>query len=335
MDKIVRSSNIEDAFLVFNMGHQGKVCKKAFESKHLKNPFRLNDPFCFYYVDDKPVGLNAFMGTKLYVNGNQYYITQSNDTFVSSEYRGKKIFTKVVTDFVENGVESELTIGLPNEKSYPGFLKMGWKCVAQLSHFVYFMNPIERFIYNKFWKLITNTEQSNEEIFNKFRMDMSDRCNISDEEFNIINSRNDVFLFRSKDFFEWKAEYNQKFDFRYLCYRTTSLMGYLVYHFKRFHGFNILVVDDWFLSDNLEQKQKCKIFKKMLSVATSGFCFVMMPIVNTTSSDFDIINKMHFVDICKPPFKYRGTPLIVSPNGKDIVELERLCFRQIDSDVLN
>lgn len=78
------------------------------------------------YVGNKPVAADALWRND--INGKCAY--QSSDTAVMSECRGKGIFRQLVERKLLAVDENAIVYGFPNQNSFPGFLKMGWRNIG-------------------------------------------------------------------------------------------------------------------------------------------------------------------------------------------------------------
>jgi len=96
--------------------------------KHLQNPFG-ESPVLLACEADEIIGVRAFLRWE-YQEGNQKYkALRAVDTAVHPNYRGKGLFTKLTTQLIDEVKKDgfDLIFNTPNEKSLPGYLKMGWE----------------------------------------------------------------------------------------------------------------------------------------------------------------------------------------------------------------
>ncbi len=121
--------------------------RKFWIKKHYENP--LGPSLIFgAIINDSIVGMNAYMPVRYYLNGEQVIMLQSCESGVLPSCQGKGIWKKVVTyaiEYIKNNTDYKLVIGFPNyNNSYPGFVKMGWKTVGDMSNYV-LVNNISEF----------------------------------------------------------------------------------------------------------------------------------------------------------------------------------------------
>lgn len=96
--------------------------------KHLQNPFG-ESPVLLACEADEIIGVRAFLRWE-YREGNQkYQALRAVDTAVHPNYQGKGLFTKLTTQLIDEVKKEgfDLIFNTPNEKSLPGYLKMGWE----------------------------------------------------------------------------------------------------------------------------------------------------------------------------------------------------------------
>ncbi len=105
------------------------------EWKHLENPFGVS-PMWVALDGERVVGFRSFMRWEFVAPGGAIvHATRAVDTATDPDYQGRGIFTRLTTAAIEqlpaHGVA--LIFNTPNEKSLPGYLKMGWREVGRLA----------------------------------------------------------------------------------------------------------------------------------------------------------------------------------------------------------
>lgn len=109
---------------------EGLMPKSAayWEWKHLKNPFGTSKVL-LAKEGDKLIGVRAFMKWNWIQNGHTITSVRAVDTATDPSQQGKGIFSKLTMQAVDEckaeGIA--LVFNTPNEKSKPGYLKMGWE----------------------------------------------------------------------------------------------------------------------------------------------------------------------------------------------------------------
>jgi N-acetylglutamate synthase-like GNAT family acetyltransferase len=130
---IIRNATINDraaivSLLKASLG-ESMIPKSAalWQWKHEDNPFGAS------YVllaeeNNQLIGLRAFLQWKWQNDNGVYKAVRAVDTATHPNHQGKGLFKKLtlqaVADCKENGID--FVFNTPNEKSRPGYLKMGW-----------------------------------------------------------------------------------------------------------------------------------------------------------------------------------------------------------------
>ena len=104
-----------------------------FHWKHMENPFG-RSPSWLACDGDRVVGLRTFLQWQFLVDGEVVRAVRAVDTATHPEYQGRGIFTKLtlsaLDDLRADGIG--FVFNTPNDKSRPGYLKMGWQEVGTL-----------------------------------------------------------------------------------------------------------------------------------------------------------------------------------------------------------
>ena len=101
--------------------------------KHLENPFGAS-PMWLALDGDRVVGFRAFLRWEFVIDGRAVRAVRAVDTATHPDYQGRGIFTRLTLAALDElGADRiELVFNTPNEKSRPGYLKMGWEEVGRL-----------------------------------------------------------------------------------------------------------------------------------------------------------------------------------------------------------
>jgi GNAT superfamily N-acetyltransferase len=104
------------------------------EWKHRENPLGAS-PMWVAEVDDCVVGFRTFLRWDLVEPGGRVvHAVRAVDTATDPQYQGRGIFTSLTLGALEPLREQgiEVIFNTPNDKSRPGYLKMGWSEVGRL-----------------------------------------------------------------------------------------------------------------------------------------------------------------------------------------------------------
>lgn len=118
--------------------------REFWEWKHLDNPF---GPTYWLVAEasGKLVGARAFMQWQWQTGENKHRAVRAVDTATHPNWRRRGIFTNLTTGLVEeirqDGVD--FIFNTPNEKSRPGYLKMGWGIVKSVPIWFKAIHPLK------------------------------------------------------------------------------------------------------------------------------------------------------------------------------------------------
>lgn len=111
--------------------------------KHEQNPFGPS-PMLVAESGGKLVGLRAFLRWQWRRRDARIEAVRAVDTVTHPDWRGRGIFTKLtrslLTRVAEEGVS--FVFNTPNEKSRPGYLKMGWSDLGRVSLWLRLQRPL-------------------------------------------------------------------------------------------------------------------------------------------------------------------------------------------------
>lgn len=123
-------------------GPTGDRSSRFFRWKHADNPFGRS----FLMVaeaDGRVVGLRAFMRWRFKTGSSTTEAVRAVDTATHPAYQRMGIFSKLTRAALESiRDEVDLIFNTPNEKSLPGYLKMGWQVVGKVPVCVRVRRPI-------------------------------------------------------------------------------------------------------------------------------------------------------------------------------------------------
>ena len=95
-----------------------------------------------YIIEDtdngKFVGSYSLLPIKLFLNGKVTKASLATNASTHPEYRGEGLFTRLghfVLD-LEKNFSTPITLGMPNQKAYPGHMKVGWEVMCKLPFLV-------------------------------------------------------------------------------------------------------------------------------------------------------------------------------------------------------
>jgi GNAT superfamily N-acetyltransferase len=123
-------------------GPAGRWSPEFFRWKHLDNPFGRSF-MLVAMAGERIVGLRAFMRWNFEASGRSLRAVRAVDTSTHPEYQGQGIFSRLTRESLEALREdTDFVFNTPNEKSLPGYLKMGWKLLGELPVWVRVRRPL-------------------------------------------------------------------------------------------------------------------------------------------------------------------------------------------------
>jgi GNAT superfamily N-acetyltransferase len=123
-------------------GPAGRRPPELFRWKHLENPFGPSF-MLLAECDGKPIGLRALMRWRLLTGERTIRAARAVDTATHPDYQGMGVFSRLTLaalDAVRGQVD--LVFNTPNDKSRPGYLKMGWREVGRVPVAVRVRRPL-------------------------------------------------------------------------------------------------------------------------------------------------------------------------------------------------
>jgi hypothetical protein len=102
---------------------------------------------------DQIVGLRAFMRWRFTAGERTFRAARAVDTVTHPDYQGRGIFSKLTLQALDAlRDEADFVFNTPNEKSLPGYLKMGWQVVGQVPISARVRRPIRFAMRAKSWR---------------------------------------------------------------------------------------------------------------------------------------------------------------------------------------
>ena len=117
---------ISDFVATENAVFKGNYTKELFNKKYVNNIYG-KSVVEVVYLDGEPVAARGLWRND--IDGNEAY--QPGDTCVTEVCRGKGIFTEMTKRSVAMLPDEAMIYNFPNQNSFPGYMKMGWKLVGE------------------------------------------------------------------------------------------------------------------------------------------------------------------------------------------------------------
>ncbi|UZH55508.1 GNAT family N-acetyltransferase [Salinimicrobium tongyeongense] len=195
------------------------LSEEIWQYKHIKNPFGKSLVF-IAEEDESIVGVRAFMRWQWNFKQKKFSCFRAVDTATLPEHQGKGIFKKLTLTALDLAKEEKASFvfNTPNEKSRPGYLKMGWEEVGKIEVTLY---PA----FNSFWKLFRNEREYSVEYRASFSQ-IEKLC----REWNKKLSEKNLHTLKSADYLKWRYENNPLRNYEVLGTENFYLAGYIQFH---------------------------------------------------------------------------------------------------------
>jgi GNAT superfamily N-acetyltransferase len=113
-------------------GPGGHRSAEFFRWKHLENPFG-RSLMLVCEEGGRIIGLRAFLRWQFDVDGRPIRAVRPVDTATHPDHHGRGVFSRLTRAALEVlGEEADVVFNTPNEKSLPGYLKLGWRAVGRI-----------------------------------------------------------------------------------------------------------------------------------------------------------------------------------------------------------
>ncbi len=123
-------------------GPAGKRPAEFFRWKHIDNPFG-RSLMLVAQDGEQLVGLRAFMRWRFRAGARTIDAVRAVDTATHPDHQGRGIFSRLTRAALEDlRGSTDLIFNTPNDKSLPGYLKMGWRSVGSVPVYVRVNRPL-------------------------------------------------------------------------------------------------------------------------------------------------------------------------------------------------
>ena len=261
---IVRVAKTEDipaivALLKDSLGESLlKKTTSIWDFKHVQNPFGAS------YVlvaeeNNQLIGVRAFMSWKWQLGDSIWQAYRAVDTATHPEHQGKGIFKKLTLQALADvGKKNDCFIfNTPNEKSRPGYLKMGWEALGKIK---IALVPVllYRFIHlfsKRADALVSLNEEQIEAICFKHNLE--------------IQAKKELFTPKTEAYLHWRYATNPMQPYTFLTGKDWYLAMYVKKH-KRFNELRIAEV----IGGNTSKAKK-EIQQEVVNYATKQGCLLL------------------------------------------------------------
>lgn len=192
------------------------LSEKIWNYKHVNNPFG-KSMILLAEENDQITGVRAFMRWKWQIGGQVFSAFRAVDTATHPEHQGKGVFKKLTLKAIELAKKERgnFIFNTPNEKSRPGYLKMGWEQVGKINVRFLFVNPLHSIFTqkNKSYSIIKSCSQET----------IQENC----VNYNFgLEKKGKNFTPKSADYLQWRYEENPLQSYEVFANEQIYLAGY-------------------------------------------------------------------------------------------------------------
>lgn len=189
---------------------------EIYRYKHIDNKFG-KSIVLIAEEEKKIVGVRAFMRWKWQNEDNLYVAYRAVDTATLPSHQGKGIFKKLTLAAVDIARDSgdQFIFNTPNEKSRPGYLKMGWEPVGKIEIGI---KPSLGFLsFNRKSGLYQIQDNSTHEKIDRL-------CSLWNKK---LSKSRGIFTPKSRSFLEWRYQENPLQDYTVIIEESYYIAAYV------------------------------------------------------------------------------------------------------------
>ncbi|MCO8244175.1 GNAT family N-acetyltransferase [Haladaptatus sp. AB643] len=114
-----------------------------FRWKYVDNPYVDHVPVLVVEKDGEIVGARPFLAFRMRVGSGTVLALQPADTMVHPDHRRQGLFTRMTSHAIDHYGDGEpaFFFNFPNQRSRPGYLKLGWQIVGDRETYHRIQNP--------------------------------------------------------------------------------------------------------------------------------------------------------------------------------------------------
>jgi N-acetylglutamate synthase-like GNAT family acetyltransferase len=272
-----------------------KKTEEVWNFKHLNNPFGQSHVLVAE-EDKKIIGLRAFMQWRWQYGMDILTAYRAVDTATDPQHQGIGIFKKLTLQALKDvrGISKAFIFNTPNDKSRPGYLKMGWKVIGHIK-----LAIIPCFLYWPFYFFSKKATYSNQ--INNGRLD--ELCEMQNQQ---LAGKQVFFTPKSTAYFKWRFENNPMQD--YVIFSTSN--WYIALYIKRHSYFNELRIVELIAAD--AKRDYKEIQKALINFSMVKSC-LLITLANKNLFKISVYGKfgpkLTFMDLT-------DDPAIVNASGK-------------------
>lgn len=354
-----KDGNQNDIISLINNDAQNRGSKALFDIDYWNWKYKNNSAGFFpkwinlaLYRGEEDLVIGHYAVIPLIISSNNKLILggQSVDILTSNKFRNQGVFTEIANNCYKELVEDKVScaITFPNERSYPGLIKLGWKKVLTATEYGYIIdaNKLTKYKYNSFHKRIIaflalrfiyqftsalNYFKGNKHLkINSIEIDEIDITIIQ----SILSSNYKCFIHRSKEYLKWRyldCPLKEEISVKKITYNNT-VVGYYIVKYKDYpHRNNVRIahIMELILDDSVKGIYNT-VLNKIIAEAKIKKATLVYSYSHTNQNDFKAYKYFGFLKLDKKEFVVKN---MQDTNGEDhLFESESWFISQGDSD---
>lgn len=243
--KLLKHSEEKGGLLdLFRASFGHTMSAEHWDWKYLQNTLISSDPEVIVAIENgKIIGARPFLIAEMWLGNKKVKTAQHCDTMVHPDYQGRGIFNQMgkfaIQYLKDNGYA--LSYGFPNPMSRPGFLKQGYRIVAETENMFRVANPQKLLLCklgNKmlagglgfFYDILLNTKTKKPaRLSDSFQVEVSNQFANDLKGVDDLRDKSGINLVRSESFLRWRFDRHPNNSYRYvMAKRDGKLWGYAV-----------------------------------------------------------------------------------------------------------
>ena len=218
---VIRKSTLEDipaivALLKKSLGEQSSPKTIEYWNwKHVNNPFGAS-PVLVAEENGQLIGVRAMLQWQWQIGESNFSTLRAVDTATDPLHQGKGIFSLLTKQIIHDALESgkKFIFNTPNEKSKPGYIKMGWMEAGKLpvGLALYFPTLFSNDIYGLSESKVHDMQQ------------LKDLCSNWNEAMSLSGN---IFTPKSPEYLHWRYAENPIINYQVICTENIYLAFYI------------------------------------------------------------------------------------------------------------
>jgi len=218
---VIRKSTLEDipaivALLKRSLGEQSSPKTIAYWNwKHVNNPFGAS-PVLVAEENGNLIGVRAMLQWQWQIGKLNFSTLRAVDTATDPLHQGKGIFSLLTKQMLHDALESgkKFIFNTPNEKSKPGYIKMGWTEAGKL--------PVGLSLY------LPNVFNQNKYALSESKLPDIQQLNVLCSNWNeSMALSGKIFTPKSPEYLHWRYTENPIIHYKVICTENIYLAFYI------------------------------------------------------------------------------------------------------------